>query len=384
MRVLFSSTFGYGHMFPMYPLARAFLAAGHDVLWATSADARDRLEAAGLPAAPCRPGRSGAPRTGRQPAGARGLGQPAGAGRLHVPPPVRRDADPADGGRPAPPRDALAARPDGPRARRAGVAAGRCGAAGPERDARLRRRDPAEHAGGRRRPTRRPVGRARAGPAAVRRQLHQPLPRHLSAVGPVGAVGPRPGAAAAASRGRHRRRHRATPRLPRAGRATARLRHPGHGPEPAAPVGPGRRAPSPGCPSGSSSPSVPTATRTLSDLSPTTSASSGGSTSRASCSTATWWSPTRARARSSAPSPRVCPSCACPRPPTSSATPRGPARAGVALVLLPDESSPETIASAVHALLTDTSVRQRAQAVADEIAAMPAPAEVVARLVTRL
>ena len=51
MRVLFSSTFGYGHMFPMYPLARAFLAAGHDVLWATSADALDRLEAAGLPAA---------------------------------------------------------------------------------------------------------------------------------------------------------------------------------------------------------------------------------------------------------------------------------------------------------------------------------------------
>ncbi len=36
----------------MYPLARAFLAAGHDVLWATSADVRDRLEAAGLPAAP--------------------------------------------------------------------------------------------------------------------------------------------------------------------------------------------------------------------------------------------------------------------------------------------------------------------------------------------
>ncbi len=52
MRVLFSSTFGYGHMFPMYPLARAFRAAGHDVLWATSADAGDRLEAAGLPAAP--------------------------------------------------------------------------------------------------------------------------------------------------------------------------------------------------------------------------------------------------------------------------------------------------------------------------------------------
>jgi UDP:flavonoid glycosyltransferase YjiC (YdhE family) len=63
VRVLFSSTFGYGHMFPMYPLARAFLAAGHDVLWATSADAGDRLHAAGLPAARCpvRPGRCRAP-----------------------------------------------------------------------------------------------------------------------------------------------------------------------------------------------------------------------------------------------------------------------------------------------------------------------------------
>ena len=52
MRVLFSSTFGYGHMFPMFPLARAFLAAGHDVVWASSADACDRLRAAGLSAAP--------------------------------------------------------------------------------------------------------------------------------------------------------------------------------------------------------------------------------------------------------------------------------------------------------------------------------------------
>src|SRR5829696_5344757 len=52
VRVLFSSTFGYGHMFPMYPLARAFLAAGHDVLWAASGEVCDRLEAAGLPAAP--------------------------------------------------------------------------------------------------------------------------------------------------------------------------------------------------------------------------------------------------------------------------------------------------------------------------------------------
>jgi UDP:flavonoid glycosyltransferase YjiC (YdhE family) len=56
----------------------------------------------------------------------------------------------------------------------------------------------------------------------------------------------------------------------------------------------------------------------------------------------------------------------------------------VAVVLHPDESSPETIASSVHALLTDASLRRRAQAVADEIAAMPAPADVVARLATRL
>ena len=153
----------------------------------------------------------------------------------------------------------------------------------------------------------------------------------------------------------------AAPRLPRAGRATARLRHPGHGPEPAAPAGPGRQRHSPGCPCGSSSPSVPTATRTLSDLSPTTSTSSGGSTSRASCSTATWSSPTRARAPSSAPSPRVCPSCACPRPPTSSATPREPSGQEWPSSCRPDESSPEAIASAVHALLTDDSVRRRAR-----------------------
>ena len=59
----------------------------------------------------------------------------------------------------------------------------------------------------------------------------------------------------------------------------------------------------------------------------------------------------------------------------------GARRAGVAAVLHPDESSPQAIASSVHALLTDTSVRQRAGAVADEIAAMPAPAAVVGVLV---
>ncbi|WP_310526466.1 glycosyltransferase [Nocardioides sp.] len=52
MRVLFSSTWGYGHIFPMLPLARAFRDAGHDVLWATSAEATRHVAAAGLDAAP--------------------------------------------------------------------------------------------------------------------------------------------------------------------------------------------------------------------------------------------------------------------------------------------------------------------------------------------
>ncbi|MEP7055963.1 MAG: glycosyltransferase [Actinomycetota bacterium] len=51
MRVLFSSTWGYGHVFPMVPLARAFAAAGHDVLWATNEPACALVTAAGLPAA---------------------------------------------------------------------------------------------------------------------------------------------------------------------------------------------------------------------------------------------------------------------------------------------------------------------------------------------
>ncbi|MDT7539625.1 MAG: hypothetical protein QOI82_3210 [Actinomycetota bacterium] len=52
MRVLFTSTPGYGHVYPMVPLARAFLAAGHDVLWAASEDVQPLLQAAGLPSVP--------------------------------------------------------------------------------------------------------------------------------------------------------------------------------------------------------------------------------------------------------------------------------------------------------------------------------------------
>lgn len=58
MRVLFSSTSGYGHVFPMVPLAKAFVAAGHEVLWATGADSCRLVDAAEVATAPA--GLSGA------------------------------------------------------------------------------------------------------------------------------------------------------------------------------------------------------------------------------------------------------------------------------------------------------------------------------------
>jgi len=50
MRVLFSSTSGHGHVLPMVPLAQAFRAAGHDVLWAIAAQATPLVTAAGIEA----------------------------------------------------------------------------------------------------------------------------------------------------------------------------------------------------------------------------------------------------------------------------------------------------------------------------------------------
>jgi len=52
MRVLFSSTWGAGHIFPMVPLARAFRAQGHDVRWATSNESRHYVSAAGIETVP--------------------------------------------------------------------------------------------------------------------------------------------------------------------------------------------------------------------------------------------------------------------------------------------------------------------------------------------
>ncbi len=52
MRVLISSTPGIGHVIPMLPLALAAHEMGHDVLWATPADAVDLVRAAGVHATP--------------------------------------------------------------------------------------------------------------------------------------------------------------------------------------------------------------------------------------------------------------------------------------------------------------------------------------------
>ena len=48
MRVLFASTFGHGHVFPLVPLALACQEAGHDVLWATNEPAVSLVELAGI------------------------------------------------------------------------------------------------------------------------------------------------------------------------------------------------------------------------------------------------------------------------------------------------------------------------------------------------
>jgi UDP:flavonoid glycosyltransferase YjiC (YdhE family) len=52
MRVLFTSSPGWGHIHPMVGLARAFLDRGDSVLWITGADACARLEREGFDASP--------------------------------------------------------------------------------------------------------------------------------------------------------------------------------------------------------------------------------------------------------------------------------------------------------------------------------------------
>ena len=52
MRVLFSCTAGDGHFTPLVPLARAFADGGHEVAFATAAEFADRVAAAGFAALP--------------------------------------------------------------------------------------------------------------------------------------------------------------------------------------------------------------------------------------------------------------------------------------------------------------------------------------------
>jgi UDP:flavonoid glycosyltransferase YjiC (YdhE family) len=52
VRILFTSTFGYGHVLPMVPLAKAFRDAGHEVLWATHGPAQSVVTAAGFTLVP--------------------------------------------------------------------------------------------------------------------------------------------------------------------------------------------------------------------------------------------------------------------------------------------------------------------------------------------
>jgi UDP:flavonoid glycosyltransferase YjiC (YdhE family) len=56
MRVLFSCTAGDGHFMPTVPLARAFAAAGHDVVYSTAASCTERVAAAGFENLPAGPG----------------------------------------------------------------------------------------------------------------------------------------------------------------------------------------------------------------------------------------------------------------------------------------------------------------------------------------
>ncbi len=55
MRVLFTSTPGWGHIHPMMPLARAFADRGDDVAWAVTAGVATRLEREGFVAHPAGP-----------------------------------------------------------------------------------------------------------------------------------------------------------------------------------------------------------------------------------------------------------------------------------------------------------------------------------------
>jgi len=59
VRVLFTTTPGWGHVHPMVPLARAFVDRGDDVQWAAAAEVAPRLEREGFPVHAAGPGLAG-------------------------------------------------------------------------------------------------------------------------------------------------------------------------------------------------------------------------------------------------------------------------------------------------------------------------------------
>ena len=51
MRILFTTSPGWGHVHPLVPLAQAFLERGDEILWGTGAESAGRLAAEGIPTA---------------------------------------------------------------------------------------------------------------------------------------------------------------------------------------------------------------------------------------------------------------------------------------------------------------------------------------------
>ena len=381
MRVLVATLPLWGHIQPLLPLATALQRRGHELVWASGPDACPRIERLGITTAPA--GLTEADFTA-----ARAEGQRRTA---HLPPderpnwlgpwlfgaaragPMLRDLTPD--------RRGLAAGPG--RARPSGVRLRDRGERGRHHPCHPRVRrgatEAARHPDGRRR--RRIVARGGADAQTVRRQLRPPLPRPLPAqpcrhaarphprpaADPPGvavAVDPDPAAGRPASPGR-----------PTSGLRDLRdgvqrgpvARHGGgRDLEPARLRGGDRRSQQ--RPGDVGRPADDTCT-------------SRSSCPRTTCCrTARPWSPTADREPSWPVWPGDCHSCSCLKGPISSST-RTPARApGVAIVLRPPEQEPRRVREALAAVLEDRSLRDRAGALAAEIAEMPSADEVVDRL----
>ena len=199
MRVWSASTWGVGHVFPMVPLARAFVAAGHDVLWVTNEPTCALVRAAGIE--PRRAGWTGRPRRGagvvspRQPRPCRV--RPAAG--FAFPAHVRRLGDPGDGGRPARDGSARGGRTCSCTTGRARLRwSAPCSGSGSVTHS-WGGAVPPELADGGRGPGRAAVGGARSRRRAVRRSFVLDLPRPVPALGAAGAARPRPRRAGAAA-----------------------------------------------------------------------------------------------------------------------------------------------------------------------------------------